>query len=101
MSRYELDPLSEAVADHGALSIAIGWDAPLNTYFAMVLRDGDDVDDEHRDLLWIGTRYGEIADPDAAIEALRPYAVIRNGLAAELTADRLQEGSRPRSPLIR
>lgn len=101
MSRYELEPLSEAVTAHGSLSIAIGWDAPLNTYFAMVLREGDDVDDEHRDLLWIGTRYGEIAHPDAAIEALRPYAMIRDDLAAEITADRLREGSRPRSPLIR
>ncbi len=101
MSRYDLEPRVEAVTTHGALSIAIGWDAPLNSYFAMVLREDDDVADEHRELLWIGTRYGEIAEPETVIEALRLYAIIRDGLATELAADRLREGSRPKSPFVR
>lgn len=101
MSRYDLEPHVGAVTTYGPLSVSIGWDAPLNTYFAMILREGDNVPDENRDLLWNGTRYGEIAEPDAAIEALRPYAKIPDGLAAVLTADRLREGSRPISPFVR
>ena len=84
MSRYEPKAHADAVRTHGPLTIGIGWDAPLNTYFAAVHRDNDNVDDEHREILWIGTSYGEIAD-----------------LAATLRADRLREGHRPRSPWIR
>lgn len=101
MSRYELEPLVDAVNIHGDLSIAIGWDAPLNSYFAIVQRQADDVDDEHRDLLWIGTAYGEIAEPASAIDAVRPFAAAPDNLIAVLHADRLREGSRPRSPWIR
>jgi len=101
MSRHELNPLAQPANTHGALSIAIGWDAPLNSYFAIVQREDDDVDDGERDLLWIGARYGEILEPDTVIEAIRPFAAIRDNLAATLGADRLREGSRPRAPWIR
>jgi len=96
MSRHELDPLAQAASTHGALSIAIGWDPPLNSYFAIIQREDDD-----RDLLWIGTRYGEIVEPDTAIDAIRPFATIPDDLAATLGADRLCEGGRPRAPWIR
>ncbi|MBV2149911.1 hypothetical protein KRZ98_16830 [Sphingobium sp. AS12] len=101
MSRYDLEPRPDAVAAHGNLCIAIGWDAPLDTFFAMVLRDDDDVPDEARDLVWVGTRYGEVAEADNATDAIRAFAAILEGLAATLCADRSKEGSRPRSPWIR
>ncbi|AEG48635.1 MULTISPECIES: hypothetical protein [Sphingomonadaceae] len=101
MSRHELDPLAQAASTHGALSIAIGWDAPLNSYFAIVQREDDDVDDDDRDLLWIGTRYGEILEPATVIDVVRPFAAIRDDLAATLGADRFREGSRLRAPWIR
>jgi hypothetical protein len=101
MSRRELDPLAEAASTHGALRIAIGWDPPLNSYFAIVQRENDGVDDDGRELLWIGTRYGEIVEPDTVIDAIRPFAAIPDELAATLGADRLREGSRPRAPWIR
>lgn len=101
MSRYEPKARAVAVGAHGPLTIAVGWDAPLNTYFAAVHRNDDDVDDEHREILWIGTFYGEIAEPKAVIDAITPFADVDADLAATLHADRLREGHRPRSPWIR
>jgi plasmid stability protein len=66
-----------------------------------VHRDNDNVDDEHREILWIGTSYGEIADPKTVIAAIDPFADVDADLAATLHADRLREGHRPHSPWIR
>ena len=101
MSRYEPQARAEAVGTHGPLTIAVGWDAPLNTYFAAGHRDNDNIDDEHRVILWIGTSYGEIADPKTVIDAIDPFADVDADLAATLHADRRREGHRPRSPWIR
>ncbi|CCW16951.1 hypothetical protein EBBID32_12900 [Sphingobium indicum BiD32] len=101
MSRYEPQARAEVVRAHGPLTIAVGWDAPLNTYFAAVHRNDDDVDDEHREILWIGTTYGEIAEPETVIDAITRFADVDGDLAATLRADRLREGHRPRSPWIR
>lgn len=100
MSRHEIDPLAEAAITHGALSVAIGWDAPLNSYFAIVQWEDDDVGDTDRILLWIGTRYGEILEPDTVIDAIRPFAAVRDDLVATLCGDRVREGSRPRGRWI-
>jgi len=101
MSRYEPQARAEAVGAHGPLTIAVGWDAPLNTYFAAVHRNDDDVDDEHREILWIGTTYGEIAEPETVIDAIIRFADVDGDLAGTLCDDRLREGHRPRSPWIR
>ncbi|MDF0490429.1 hypothetical protein PX554_20065 [Sphingomonas sp. H39-1-10] len=101
MSRHELAPSSDAIARDGTLSVAIGWDPPLATYFAIVRREDEDVDDEAAILLWIGTGYEEIREPEPALEAIRPFASFDDDFARALRADRLREGSRPRAPWVR
>lgn len=101
MSRHELAADPDAVARHGALSVAIGWDPPLATYFAIVRCEDEDVDEEEAVLLWIGACYEEIREPEPALEAIRPFAPFDDGLAPTLGTDRLREGSRPRAHWVR
>lgn len=101
MSRYEPEAHEQAVAIHGPLTIAIGWDAPLSTYFAAVHRNNEHLDDELREIFWIGTSYGEISEPQTVIDAIAPFTTVDASLTANLHADRLREGHRPRSPWIR
>lgn len=90
MSRHSLVPLP----GRGAIyEIAIGWDRPLGTFFVIVFgtpgSDGSASDrDELTPLLWEGTVPGALSTPDAAIALASSYAVIPDGLAAQLAADR-------------
>lgn len=84
MSRYQLQPLPEY---EGVYEIAVGWDPPLNTFFAQVLHLDDDMADEHGEVLWIGGMPTEIHDHGKVIDAVRPYAVIPPDLAFKLYGD--------------
>ncbi|WP_083224757.1 hypothetical protein [Sphingomonas panacis] len=95
MSRHLLQPVVGVLPYPS--SIAIGWDPPLATFFAIVSRSNDDEDNM---LLWIGTHYAELPEPDAAIDAVRPYAVIPDDLKSNLESDRRNEGARPRPPWL-
>ncbi len=94
MSRHSLVPLPE----HGAIyEIAIGWDRPLGSFFVIIFGTPDDDDsapggDELTPLLWEGAAPGALITPEAAIAFAAPYAVIPDGLAALLAADRQAEG---------
>jgi hypothetical protein len=83
MSRHELAPHP----DHGATTVTVGWDAPLDTYYVQVFA-GDSV------LLWYGTSPHEVADPRVVLTAARLYADLPDGLAEQLIADRAAEGDR-------
>lgn len=98
MSRHELTPRRE----HPGIEVALGWDPPLATYFAIVSRTDDAaVEDDHDPvLLWIGTAYGEIDDAAIIVDAVRPYTETPEGLADILQDDLSREGTRPRSPWI-
>lgn len=49
-------------------AVVVGWDPGLQTYFAQVFTAGG------RDpSVWMGTQQGEYREPDAVIEAVRPY----------------------------
>ena len=84
MSRHALDPF-EARHD-----VVVGWDSPLNTFFAQVLdtEAGDDLDYE---VLWIGTSFDEVPDPAGVISAIRPFAAVPDGLLATLQQDRIED----------
>lgn len=102
MSRIELTPLESVARDVPGLEVTVGWDRPLATYFAIVSREGDPVDEDAEDegdsvLLWLGTTYGEILDPATIIAAVERYAILPNDLADRLAADRTSEGTRPRA----
>lgn len=99
MSRYELPLTPETVAARVATDLAIGWDAPLATYFLQLLYVDPDTD-EITDVIWIGTNYEECQDVDHIIELASHYSAEARSHRDRLIADRERQGSRPRSPLL-
>jgi hypothetical protein len=83
------------------LTVVVGWDNPLGTFFAQVQRQQDD--DEPRDpiLLWIGTALGEIPRPADLVGPLAPYAELTDSHLAQLRAERAADADRGPSPLQR
>lgn len=100
MSRHSLQPLP----GRGMIyEVAIGWDRPLGTFFVIIFGTPDDDDpacdrDELTPLLWEGTAPGALSTPDAAIALASSYAVIPDGLAAHLAADREADRSTANGP---
>ena len=94
MSRHSLQPLP----GRGMIyEVAIGWDRPLGTFFVIIFGTPDDDDsapggDELTPLLWEGAAPGALITPEAAIAFAAPYALIPDGLAALLAADREVDG---------
>lgn len=88
--------LLPALPKYAGATIRIGWDRPLNTYFASVVDHREDAP-EDAPFLWIGQQPGEILNPARVIKAVAPYAVIPDGLAAALLADS-QQPAGPVSP---
>lgn len=79
MSRHEFTaPGVEAV---------IGWDRPLNTYFAQVWDRTKDEDDPAAELVWIGCMPGEIHDPQTVIAAVRRHVNVPADLVNTLYAE--------------
>ena len=84
MSRHKV-PLRDGIA---AASAFVGWDRPLQTYFAQVLSAPDE-DGEEIELVWVGTAFGELPRAVDAIRVLEPYCQIEASLAAQLEIDRM------------
>jgi hypothetical protein len=84
MSRHKV-PLRDGIA---AASAFVGWDRPLQTFFAQVLGAPDE-DGEETELVWVGTSPGELPRAVDAIRVLEPYCHIGGGLAAQLEIDRM------------
>lgn len=81
---------------HPELSVAVGWDEPLQTFFAQVERPGSDSDDL---VLWLGTRYREHARPEGMATALSPYADLERKTIERLNEDRSRERAKaPEAP---
>lgn len=84
MSRYELRALAEAVV---VTRGAVGWDRPLQTFFAQLFSI-DDEGEEHAHV-WAGTYPRELGTAEAALAVVAGDCVIPEGLAAKLETDRL------------
>ncbi len=97
MSRHEL------VAKQPGLVVAVGWDNPLQTFFAQVMRveaeDGDE--DEDPVILWLGTATREYPIPESLVAPLRPYADVGAELLSQLRADLAAASDKGPSPLQR
>lgn len=79
MSRHELTaPGIEAI---------VGWDPPLNTFFAQVWDTTREEDDPSAELLWIGCSPAEIRDPRQVCNAVAAWVKVPPGLAEKLAAD--------------
>ena len=89
MSRHSLSPRPGTPE---ILRAVIGWDRPLQSFFAQVFvasavpgeEDGEDAGEV---LLWIGTEPGELPTPEAAIAVVESYAIIPSHLAEALRRD--------------
>jgi hypothetical protein len=82
MSRYDIptrDP---------RLSAAVGWDNPLQSYFAQVLRPETADDDDDNVLLWVGAAPREVITVEDLARHLAPFADLAPQVAEQLRADR-------------
>lgn len=89
MSRHVLKTLA---TDVQSLEVVVGWDAPLNTYFAQVIRFSTSVDEEDEVLLHCGFYSAEVPSPEAALKLVAPWvpeAEHNHDLLVHLDDDRL------------
>ena len=83
------------------LTVVVGWDNPLLTFFVQVERIQDDDDPRDPILLWIGSELGEVAQAEQIAGPLAPYAVLTPDLIEQLRADRAADADRGPSILQR
>lgn len=84
MSRYELAAREDQPE---IIRAVVGWDRPLQTYFAQVFTCTEAEPEEGEATIWLGTEPGELPTPEAAIAVVAPYAEIPDTLAARLQDD--------------
>jgi len=84
MTRYSVNPFS------GRFEITIGWDRPLNSYFAQV-HDLEVSDDDESDpvVVWVGATHSEILTPEALQLHIARYATIPDEIMQTLRDDRV------------
>ena len=82
MSRHNLDPLNPT---H---EVVVGWDRPLDTFFAQMIDTTADDESDAREVLWIGTDLCEAPDPAAVLAAVAPFAFVPPDLLDQLARDR-------------
>jgi len=83
------------------LVIAIGWDNPLGTFFAQVLRVQKDDDPRDPVILWVGMEHGEIRRAEDLIAALAPYAELTEEHLKRLRTERIADADRGPTTLQR
>ena len=82
MSRYNLT-LKPGVDQN--ISIVVGWDRPMRSFFAQVHQEVPDDDSEI--LVELGNTYDEIKDVEQIRVAIAPYAELPSDIAAEMVKD--------------
>ena len=92
MSRYNIP------AHNAALTVTVGWDNPLVTFFAQAF-DPSVEDEAEADLLWIGTALREIPTVAALQAQLTGWAMIPPAIVDRLTRD--QQAAALPTPLQR
>lgn len=84
MSRHDLQPRAD---QPHVVSATVGWDRPLQTFFAQVFFRTEDEPDEGEALIWFGTEPGELLTAAAAIAIVAPHAEVPADLADKLDAE--------------
>lgn len=84
MNRHELPARDQN------LSVVVGWDKPLQTFFAQVARPerADDEDDDDPMLLWVGTEPREVITVEDLARHLAPFLDLATEIAEQLRAER-------------
>ena len=84
MSCHELRPIVPgATVTRGV----VGWDRPLQTFFAQLFSINEDGEDEAH--IWFGTFQRELDSAGAALAIIKDQCLIPAGLAATLETERL------------
>jgi hypothetical protein len=92
MSRYKLTARDDRPdIDHAVL----GWDRPLETFFAQVFTKASPEEDA---IVWVGTDYREIRSPEAAIAAVEQYAIVPDDMRSRLLNDFADKPARHPDP---
>lgn len=78
------------------LTVVVGWDGPLQSFFAQVHRRVP-CTGQSKVVLWIGTHWEEIPDAARLATLLAPFAEISDRQLIQLRAD--QAGSSAPTPL--
>jgi hypothetical protein len=89
MSRYSIP------AQQPGLTVIVGWDNPLTTFFAQIFNPSID-EDEDACLLWIGTAPEAIPTAAALQAQLAGWAMIPPDIVDRLTRD--QHAATPPTP---
>lgn len=84
MSRHDLQPRAD---QPHVVKATVGWDRPLQTFFAQVFFVTEDEPEEGEALIWLGTEPGELLTPEAAIAVVAPHVFIPADLAGKLDAE--------------
>jgi hypothetical protein len=82
MSRYDIP-----TRDPG-LSAVVGWDNPLQSYFAQVLRPETADDGDDNVVLWVGAAPREVITVEDLARHLAPFVDLAPQVAEQLRADR-------------
>jgi len=82
MSRYDIPTRNPN------LWAVVGWDNPLQSFFAQVLQPETAGDDEGNVLLWVGAAPREVITVEDLACHLAPFAELAPQVAEQLRADR-------------
>ena len=84
MSRHELRALPQAVVVTRGV---VGWDRPLQTFFAQLFSINEEDEDEAH--VWVGTFPRELETAAAALAVVSGDCIVPEGLSASLETERL------------
>lgn len=76
------------VRDDEQYKVVVGWDPPLQTFFAQV--HDLSKDEEERIILWLGTRPDELPTPNVVATTIAPWAQLPDELFIGLCWDKEQ-----------
>lgn len=71
----------------GRYEVAVGWDEPMQTFFAQV-HDMHVPDHEEDLVFWIGYQNGQVPEPEMLADALENYADVPEGVVEALREDK-------------
>jgi hypothetical protein len=83
------------------LTVVVGWDNPMRTFFAQVDRRQQLDDPRDPSLLWLGSSLGEVSRPEDLVAPLARYAELTSAHLETLRTDRAADLDRGPSPLQR
>lgn len=72
----------------GPVTVSIGWDRPLRTFFIRVHREAEG---EEEEVMWRGGAPGEIAEAAQLVALAAPFASLPADVVDILDADRARE----------